>query len=358
MLNWEKNEVIRPSDIQPSAPGLRVIGAFNPGAVLIDGAVHLLVRVAEALSETRPGEIGLPRWSENRIVHDWFPGEQLEPIDARVVRLSTAGTVRLTSVSHLRLVTVDANEADQPNRYRVTPTRLLPEGEWEEYGIEDPRITRIDDRYYVTYVAVSRHGACTALASTTDFQTFERHGIIFPPENKDVVLFPRRIQGRYVALHRPVCATPFTMPEMWLGFSNDLIYWGDHRPLRCGGQAWESGRTGAGAPPLATAQGWLELFHGNRRPEGPGHVGIYSGGAMLLDLEDPRHVLRTLAQPVIVPDQRYEREGFVADVVFPTALLEVGERMAVYYGAADTSTAVAFCSADDFMRLFTQDGDG
>lgn len=79
---------------------------------------------------------------------------------------------------------------------------------------------------------------------------------------------------------------------------------------------------------------------------------------MLLGLEDPRHVLRTLHQPVVVPDQRYEREGFVANVVFPTALLELGGRMAMYYGAADTSTAVAFCSADDLMRVFTQDGNG
>lgn len=352
MLRWEKREVVTPAEIEPSGPGLRVVGTFNPGAIRIDDRVLVLVRVAEAVEEKRPGEMGLPRWSDGQVVVDWFANERLEPVDARVVRTVDRGTVRLTSVSHLRLVSVPVDALDDPGSYSATSTRLLPSGESEEYGIEDPRITKIYDRYYLTYVAVSRHGACTALASTTDFRKFERHGIIFPPENKDVVLFPRLVDGRFAALHRPVCATPFTTPEMWIGFSDDLLHWGDHQPLRGGGQAWESGRIGAGAPPLETKRGWLELFHGNRRPKAAGDVGEYCAGGMLLGLDDPRRVVQSIRDPIMMPDQDFELQGFVPRVVFPMAGIELGERLAVYYGAADTSTAVAFCSRADLLQLF------
>ena len=144
---------------------------------------------------------------------------------------------------------------------------FLPANEMEEFGLEDPRITRIDDRYYITYVAVSRHGPATALASTTDFKTLERHGIIFCPENKDVVLLPERVDGQYVALHRPLGDMPFCRPEMWIARSPDLVHWGKHQYLFGGAGDWEDGRVGAGTPPIAVPEGWLEIYHGNRRPD-------------------------------------------------------------------------------------------
>ena len=162
-----------------------------------------------------------------------------------------------------------------------------PNPSLEEFGVEDPRITAIDDRYFFTYVAVSRHGAATALASTTDFRRFDRHGVIFCPENKDVVLFPERIDGQYVALHRPNAATPFCRPEMWVARSPDLIHWGRHECLHGGGAEWETGRVGAGTPPVRVDDGWLEIYHGNRQPTRPGEVGMYSTGVLLLDPEQP-----------------------------------------------------------------------
>ena len=162
----------------------------------------------------------------------------------------------------------------------------------EEFGVEDPRITPLDGRFYFTYVAVSRHGPATALASTADFRTFERHGVIFCPENKDVVLFPEQIGGAYAALHRPVCGTPFTRPEMWVARSPDLIHWGAHAPLTVAGGEWQSGRVGAGPPPIRVPDGWLAIYHGNRHPTRPGEVGAYYGGAVLLDPDDPARVLR------------------------------------------------------------------
>ena len=188
-------------------------------------------------------------------------------------------------------------------------------------------------------MAVSRHGAATALASTEDFREFERHGIVFPPENKDVVLFPERIGGRYAALHRPNPATLFHSPEMWLGWSWDLRDWGCHEPLRLEPAEWESGRVGAGVPPIRSEKGWVEIYHGNRRPVRPGSVGEYTCAAMLLDLENPAKVLKRSREAVLLPHAAYEREGFVPGVVFPTAAVDRGETLVLYYGAADTCAA-------------------
>src|SRR5439155_16662644 len=161
-----------------------------------------------------------------------------------------------------------------------------------------------------TYVAVSRHGPATALASTTDFRTFERHGVVFCPENKDVVLFPETIGGTYAALHRPVCGTPFTRPEMWVARSPDLIHWGAHAPLAVSGGEWQSGRVGAGTPPIRVAGGWLVIYHGNRQPTDPGEVGTYYGGALLLNPDDPARVLRRTPEPFFRPEAEFEVCGF------------------------------------------------
>ncbi len=204
-------------------------------------------------------------------------------LDPRVVKRKADGLVRLTFISHLRAVRCrDGRSVEE-----VTDVRFLPDSALEEFGVEDPRITAIGERFYFTYVAVSRHGAATALASTTDFRRFDRHGVIFCPENKDVVLFPERVDGNYVALHRPNAATPFCRPEMWVAWSLDLIHWGGHDCLHGGGAEWETGRVGAGTPPVRVADGWLEIYHGNRQPTRPGEVGTYSTGVLLLDSAQP-----------------------------------------------------------------------
>jgi predicted GH43/DUF377 family glycosyl hydrolase len=198
-------------------------------------------------------------------------------------------------------------------------------------------------------VAVSRHGPATALAWTEDFREFERCGVIFCPENKDVVLFPGAIGGRYAALHRPVCGTPFTRPEMWVASSPDLIHWGGHTPLPIAGGDWQSGRVGAGAPPLRVPGGWLEIYHGNSRPARPGEVGAYFGAALLLDADDPTRAVRRSADPFLKPEADFERHGFVPEVVFPTGAVRDGESLLVYYGAADAATAVTEFSERELL---------
>ncbi len=328
--------LLRPADLRPSQDDLDIVGVFNPGAAEVGKDVVLMARVAERPKERRAGFTGLPRWAPGAgVVVDWVADEELVPLDARVVQRKADGLVRLTFTSHLRVLrSKDGCSIDSE------VARFVPEAEHEEFGVEDPRITRIDDTFWITYVAVSRHGAATALASTRDFRTFERHGIIFCPENKDVVLFPEWIGREYAALHRPNAATPFTRPEIWLARSPDLIHWGRHEPLHVGAAAWETGRIGAGTPPIRTDRGWLEMYHGNRKAPGEAGVGVYSAGALLLDLDDPRRVIAQAQEPVMVPEADFERDGFVPNVVFPTGIVERGDSLLVYYGAADTAVGV------------------
>ncbi len=329
--------LLRPEDVSPSDDFLEVVGTFNPGVVQVGNDVVLLVRVAERPRERREGHTPLPRYeSGGELAIDWVCNDDIVSDDPRVVRSKATGLARLTFISHLLVVRSSADGAIAAN----AGPRLLPRTEYETFGIEDPRITRIGGRFYFTYVAVSSHGAATALASTSDFKSFERHGIVFPPENKDVVLFPERIDGDYVAFHRPNPATHFSAPEMWLARSADLIHWSRHEPFHWGAGAWETERIGGGAPPVKTPGGWLEIYHGTRKaPDEPG-VGVYSAGALLLDLEDPQRVIARSHEPIITPEAEFEREGFVPDVVFPTGLVVRDEKAMIYYGAADAHVGV------------------
>lgn len=337
--------MLRPSDLTPSQDGLEVIGTFNPGAIEHESSVVLLVRVVERPRELRAGFTGLPRWKDGRVVVDWISNKDIRLLDPRVVRQEESGLLRLTSTSHLRVFTSRDGRTLDAQRGPA----ILPSMPWEEYGIEDPRVVRLDGRFWVTYVAVSRHGAATALASTRDFESFERHGIVFCPENKDVVFFPEKIGGEYLALHRPTTANAFCRPEMWLARSPDLLHWGGHVPLHGGSGSWESERVGGGAPPIRTPAGWLEIYHASRRASQSGQVGTYAGGAMLLDLEDPSKVIAFSREPLWEPELPYELEGFVPGVVFPTGVVERPDRLQIYYGAADTATAMVELSTKELV---------
>jgi len=345
--------LLRPEDVPPSRDDFEVVGVFNPGAVRAGEEVVLLVRVAERPRERRKGFTGLPRWDpELGSTIDWVPDAELEVVDPRVVRRRADGLVRLTFTSHLRVIRCGDGRAVR----EITDVTFGPQTEVEEYGVEDPRITPLGGRFYFTYVAVSRHGPASALASTADFRTFDRHGVVFCPENKDVVLFPEQVGGAFMSLHRPVCGTPFTRPEMWVARSPDLIHWGAHAPLTVSGGEWQSGRVGAGAPPIRVTDGWLEIYHGNRLPSRPGDVGAYYGGAILLDRDNPVKVVRHSPGPFFVPEADFEVAGFVPNVVFPTGAVRDGGSILVYYGAADAFTAVAEFSERELLDAMSVAG--
>lgn len=346
--------LLQPCDIEPSQSGSEVIGVFNPAVAVVGDELVMLARVAERPTEKRTGWTAIPRWTDNaETAVDWVRDEHLRSIDARVVALKNSGDLRLTSVSRFQLFRQSTTGSSAWESVGV----LLPKGSLEEYGIEDPRVTKIDDIYWITYVAVSRSGAATALMSSTDLVTFQRHGIIFPSENKDVVLFPERIAGDYVALHRPNPNSHFSPPQIWIARSPDLIHWGRHAPILSGVQAWEGDRVGSGTPPVLIDEGWLTFYHGSESSKIAGEVGRYSVGALLLDRDDPSRVIARSSEPFMLPTTDYETCGFVPNVVFPTALSALGDDVQVYYGAADTCVGMTRFSKRSVLDSLVSQGD-
>lgn len=217
-----------------------------------------------------------------------------------------------------------------------------PENYPEElWGIEDPRITFIPemDKYAIVYTAYARMGPGVALAFTKDFISFERYGLIFQPEDKDAALFPRRINGRWALIHRPVSENS---ADIWISYSTDLRQWGDHKLIlraRLGGW-WDARKIGLCTPLIETPEGWLMIYHGVKLNAAGS---LYRLGLALLDLEKPELCLSRGDEWVFSPSEPYEQHGDVDNVVFPCGytLADDGDTLNMYYGAADTSIAVA-----------------
>ena len=347
------HRLLSPADLTPSRADLRVIGVFNPGAArLPDGRIVLMVRVAESPVEQRPGHHALPRWNaDGDLVIEHLPEDQDTLKDPRKVVRAADGLMRLKFVSHLRTLVLEPDGRSIVDE--LTP--LVCEGPYETFGTEDARLTWIDGTCYVTYVSVSEHGAATSLATTSDFKQYDRRGVIFCPENKDVMLFPEKIDGRFVALHRPNTFQRFCKPQMWLATSDNAVDWGGHKFLWEGRYAWDDDRIGAGVPPIrvgasgSSPAGWLELYHGSRRATKQGEVGAYMAGLLLLDPDEPSKVLRHTPEPIMAAREDWEMSGFVPNVVFPTGVVEDGDRWLVFYGAADTHVGVTAFSRDDLI---------
>ena len=336
------NPVIQPENIKPSGNGLEVIGVFNAGVTRFKDEIILLLRVAERPISKNPDlELtALYNVDTNNIVIKEF--SKKDPgIDFSDPRMITTPTGKyLTSLSHLRIA-----RSKNGLKFEIDEhCAIKPETNYETFGLEDPRISLIDQIYYVTYVAVSPLGVTTCLASTKDFKSFQRHGVIFCPDNKDVVLLPKRIDGRYYALHRPVSSL-FEKYEIWLAESTDLKCWGNHRYVmgpRKG--SWDDKKVGASTVPLKIEQGWLEIYHGadkNNR---------YCMGAVLLDSKKPWKVIARTEKPILEPQADYEINGFFGNTVFSCGLLYEGNKLRIYYGAADTSVAYAEVSLEDCLE--------
>ncbi len=222
--------------------------------------------------------------------------------------------------------------------------------EYERKGIEDPRITKIDDTYYIMYTAVSPYGPLLALAKTMDFKNFERIALISEPENKDGALFPEKINGKYARFDRPVAGG---VGNIWLSYSDDLITWGHSRcVMTVRDDHWDSWRIGASSQPIKIEDGWLLIYHGVKAASsGP----IYRLGAAVLAYDDPSKVFCRSAIPILSPREYYERVGDVNNVVFSCgAILEDdGQELKVYYGASDTSICLGTAKVDDLMQFCT-----
>ncbi len=219
---------------------------------------------------------------------------------------------------------------------------------YERFGIEDPRITPLEGKYYITYTAYGPYGVRIGLGVTEDFKEFKRISLTTDVDNKDGVLFPEKINGKYVMITRPA-GRGGKMNLMWITYSPDLIHWGESRVLMFFSPgAWSSFKIGASTPPIKTEKGWLVFFHGVRSAGGGL---IYRVGAMLLNLEEPYVIEGYTPYYIFGPNELYERVGDVPNVVFPCGtVLEENRELKIYYGAADTCIALATADIDEILE--------
>jgi predicted GH43/DUF377 family glycosyl hydrolase len=252
--------------------------------------------------------------------------------------------------SHLTV----ARSANGVDGWEIDPKPTMPadpENYPEElWGIEDPRITFVPEmnRYAIAYTAYTHDGPGVALALTEDFQHFERIGLIMAPEDKDAALLPHRIGGHWALIHRPVGGS---RANMWISYSPDLRHWGSHKVMLEArrGAWWDANKIGLSPPPIETERGWLVIYHGVRVTAAGA---IYRLGLALFDLRTPERLLKRGDDWVFGPEERYEQRGDVDNVVFPCGytVLPDGDTLHLYYGAADSSIALAVGSVSAMLE--------
>lgn len=341
---FAENPLLIPADLQPSQAGLEIACLLNPGVFRYQGKTWLAVRVAERPPQ-RAGFISFPILGEHgtiEIIELPTDDPSLDRSDPRVINYH--GVDYLTTLSHLRLLCSD----DGVKFYEPTGYPLLHgEGVLEAFGIEDCRVTYLDNKYYLTFTSVSGNGVGVGLRTTTDWQHFEQHGLIFPPHNKDCAIFEEKINGLYYALHRP-SSVDIGGNYIWLAQSPDGLHWGNHKLLaKTRKNHWDSARIGAGAAPIKTEAGWLEIYHGANAEH------RYCLGALLLDLQDPSKVIARSEAPIMVPSAPYELSGFFGHVVFTNGHIVQGDELILYYGAADEFVCAARFSIGEILSQLT-----
>jgi len=329
----EENPILSPNrDIMWESEAV-----FNPGAVLKDNKVYLLYRAI--------GEYN-------------------------------------TYISRIGLATsMDGVHFERKNKNPI----IEPHNSYDKWACEDPRITQVGDTFYITYVALSQRireggkptyeiihnlNSQTALVTTKDFVEFHRHGIITPKnsDNRDVVIFPEKINGKFVILHRPHrwcknwfedpkskeidvgIPVPFEelpqRPATWISYSPDLKDWSDHALLIRSSHEGDE-KTGPGAPPIRTDNGWLLIYHHVEKNK-KGRI-IYTTKAALLDLKNPSKIIAKIPYPILSPKEKYEVSGDVDNVVFPTGVLVKDDKLFVYYGAADKNCGLATIELNEII---------
>ncbi|MCL0078996.1 glycosidase [Dehalococcoidia bacterium] len=325
LIRYEGNPILKPRGYDWES-----VAVFNPAVVYKDGRIHLLYRA-------------------------------IADYQGYVARLGHA-------VFDERLNLVERSDAPC-----FGPDMKL----WEN-SIEDARLSEIDGELYMTYVVTptptppsgvrirlgipNRQQAITRIALVRvdkDFRDFTRMGIITPyaANERDTVLFPARINGKYAALHRP--ATDWfdsnyspELPSIWFAYLDSLNGgMSGHKLVMEPKEEWESYKVGAGAPPIRTERGWLMIYHGVDKGR------VYRAGAVLLDLEEPWKVVARTTEPILEPEEEYERIGDMPNVVFPEGAVVIGEDLLVFYGGADKVCCVASVRLNELVdHLLEQEG--
>ncbi len=345
------NPIITTNDVKPSRDDFKVDGVFNAGVTEYNGEVVLLLRVAESVNIDTKNIVKIPFLFEKGGKYELEikeldkEKENYDFSDSRSVWSFAEGNksrkiIYLTSLSHIRL----ARSKDGENFIIDEKPFIYPNDKHEVWGIEDPRVTKIGETYYINYTGVSQYGAATALVTTKDFETYERHGIIYPPENKDVSIFPEKINGKYYAYHRPV-PKAIGNPDIWVSTSPDLFHWGNHTHLiSVNEDTWENGRIGGGAPSFKTEKGWVHIYHAADKDD------RYCLGAFITELNDPTKIIAKTNKPLVEPEEDYELYGFFGNVVFTCGLIIKENVVKIYYGAADEVMALAEIDIEDVFE--------
>lgn len=235
----------------------------------------------------------------------------------------------------------------------LTPAKDSPFAEYEEFGVEDPRMTKIDDGYLITYSAYSRNGVRIALARTTDFVSLERVSLITQADYRNTVIFPEKFSGLYARLDRP--HSEISPWSIWITYSPDLVFWGESQlVMKPEPYHWDEMKIGPGAPPIKTAEGWLSIYHGVfETMDGS----VYRLGVALHDLHDPAKIVGVGDSWILQPEAPWEVTGYVHNVVFTCgAVPEPDGTVKIYWGGADTVMCVGEANLDDLVQLCLQHG--
>jgi len=303
------------------------------------------------------------RYASNPILSakDWpYPAHTV--FNAGATRLKDGTTLLLCRVedrrghSHLTAARskngIDRWVIDEQPTLRADPEHH-PEELW---GIEDPRITFMEDlgKYAIAYTAFGKGGPSVALALTEDFRTFERCGLVMQPDDKDAALMPRRIDGNFALLHRPMSDSG---SHVWISYSPDLRNWGGHKLMLMArrGAWWDANKVGLSPPLIETPRGWLMLYHGVRQTCAGS---LYRLGLALFALDKPEVCLLRGDEWVFGPEAAYEKDGDVGNVAFPCGytLADDDDTIRLYYGAADTCMALATGSIKALLRWLDEHG--
>ena len=230
----------------------------------------------------------------------------------------------------------------------IEPAKSGIFADYEEYGVEDLRINPLDNKYYLTYSAYSRNGVRIILAQTEDFETIERIAPISQPDMRNVVLFPEKINNKYVRLDRP--HTEIMPWSIWISYSDDLIHWGNSKVVIKPVQYhWDESKVGPGSPPIKTEQGWLHIFHGVFSTMAGA---VYRLGVALHDLKDPSRVIGVSDNWILQPEAPWEISGYVPNVVFTCGTIaETDGTLKIYWGGADTVMCVGTANTKELIEL-------
>lgn len=358
--------LLKPSNIKPTSDKFEVLGVLNPGAArLKNGNIILYARIIEKLIKYEDSEYFYsPRFAGKEglnIQIDKFKKDLIQEHTDLDFSFKDR-TKRLTYISHLRRIILDKSG------FKVLKIDKKPSFfglSWDcELGIEDPRITKIEDVYCMTYVGLTRkENISTSLALSNNGIRWYRRGIIFGEQDKDTVLFPEKINGNFVIFDRPEGNFEFTPPHIWIAYSKDLEYWGKIKAISFLNRDNLFVRSGAGPPPIKTKNGWLLIFHAVTEVPRKGFLNVlkktfgkeeriesYAVWAALFDLKNPEKLIALSSKPILTPKSEEEKSPEGKTVIFPTGIIEDKKDILLYSGVGDKYIGVSRIRLQDILN--------